>query len=160
MYSGFLRNFLSVLKVSSSKLYEYFTKPECWSVRKHELILSRTFTCRSLQVSEGLASRARATIPAARGADALVPVCMLVHAWCKSVVTWKFIRIFLFACFAYDHLLPSRPRRVCRCESAAAGLGIPRDVAVFSGRRDGQGVDAENMIKWNNWTIILCKVFQ
>ena len=41
----------------------------------------------SLQVSSGLASRQRATMPAARGAEAEVPVCDEVHRWCRSVVT-------------------------------------------------------------------------
>lgn len=35
-----------------------------------------------------LASRARAIMPAASGAEAEVPVCLLVHWWCRSVVTW------------------------------------------------------------------------
>ena len=34
-----------------------------------------------------LISSARAIIPAARGADAEVPVCLSVHTLCKSVVT-------------------------------------------------------------------------
>lgn len=34
-----------------------------------------------------LASRARAIMPAARGAEAEVPVCLSVHWWCRSVVT-------------------------------------------------------------------------
>ena len=41
----------------------------------------------SLQVRPGLASRVRATIPAAIGALALVPVCLAVQLWCRSVVT-------------------------------------------------------------------------
>ena len=41
----------------------------------------------SLQVRSGLASRARAMIAAAMGALALVPVCLVVQPWCKSVVT-------------------------------------------------------------------------
>lgn len=42
---------------------------------------------RSLQVRSGFASRVNATIPAASGALADVPVWVLVHAWCRSVVT-------------------------------------------------------------------------
>lgn len=34
-----------------------------------------------------LASRARAIMPAASGAEAEVPVCLSVHWWCRSVVT-------------------------------------------------------------------------
>ena len=34
-----------------------------------------------------MASRQRATMPAARGAEAEVPVCDEVHRWCRSVVT-------------------------------------------------------------------------
>lgn len=72
-----------------------------------------TRCCRSLQVRSGLggrgrvsrappvgagrwagpqvtylASRASAIMPAARGAEAEVPVCLSVHWWCRSVVTW------------------------------------------------------------------------
>ena len=36
--------------------------------------------------STNLASKARAAIPAAKGADALVPVCLLVHWFFRSVV--------------------------------------------------------------------------
>lgn len=35
-----------------------------------------------------LASRAKAIMPAASGAEADVPVCLSVHWWCRSVVTW------------------------------------------------------------------------
>lgn len=42
--------------------------------------------CRSRHVRLGFASRTRAAIPAASGADADVPVCDDVHEWCKSVV--------------------------------------------------------------------------
>lgn len=35
-----------------------------------------------------LASSARATMPAASGAEAEVPVCLSVQRWCRSVVTW------------------------------------------------------------------------
>lgn len=35
-----------------------------------------------------LASRARATIPAASGAEAEVPACLAVQRWRRSVVTW------------------------------------------------------------------------
>ena len=41
----------------------------------------------SLQVRSGLASRARAMMAAAMGAEADVPVCFIVHPWCRSVVT-------------------------------------------------------------------------
>ena len=40
----------------------------------------------SLQVRLGFDSKAKATIPAAIGLEALVPVCLLVHFPCKSVV--------------------------------------------------------------------------
>lgn len=46
-----------------------------------------TMCCMSLQLRFGLASSARAHIPAAKGAEALVPVWLLVQLWCKSVVT-------------------------------------------------------------------------
>lgn len=36
-----------------------------------------------------LASKARAQIPAAKGAEADVPVWVVVQPWCKSVVTWN-----------------------------------------------------------------------
>lgn len=36
-----------------------------------------------------LASSARATMPAASGAEAEVPVCLSVQRWCRSVVTWR-----------------------------------------------------------------------
>lgn len=39
-----------------------------------------------------LASRARAMIPAARGAEADVPVCDSVHFCHRSVVTWRMER--------------------------------------------------------------------
>lgn len=54
------------------------------------LAVLTTMCCISRQVRLGLASRARAQIPAARGADAEVPVWLLVHWWCKSVVTTCF----------------------------------------------------------------------
>jgi len=41
----------------------------------------------SLHVSEGFASSERAMMAAAMGALALVPVCLAVQLWCKSVVT-------------------------------------------------------------------------
>ena len=41
----------------------------------------------SRQVRSGLASNVRAMIAAAMGALALVPVCLVVHLWCRSVVT-------------------------------------------------------------------------
>lgn len=44
-------------------------------------------TCRSLHVSSGFASSVSATIPAASGALAEVPVWVFVQAWCRSVVT-------------------------------------------------------------------------
>ena len=34
-----------------------------------------------------MASRARAMMAAAMGAEADVPVCFIVHPWCRSVVT-------------------------------------------------------------------------
>ena len=34
-----------------------------------------------------MASNVRAMIAAAMGALALVPVCLVVHLWCRSVVT-------------------------------------------------------------------------
>lgn len=40
-----------------------------------------TICCMSLHVRVGFASSARAHIPAARGADAEVPVCSTVHMW-------------------------------------------------------------------------------
>lgn len=40
-----------------------------------------------------LASRARAIMPAASGADAEVPVCLSVQWWCRSVVTWGHSRL-------------------------------------------------------------------
>lgn len=43
--------------------------------------------CRSRHVKFWLASNTNAAIPAASGADADVPVCEIVHEWCKSVVT-------------------------------------------------------------------------
>ena len=36
-----------------------------------------------------MASNAKAQIPAANGAEADVPVWVVVQPWCKSVVTWK-----------------------------------------------------------------------
>lgn len=36
-----------------------------------------------------LASRAKAIMPAASGAEAEVPVCLSVHWWCRSVVTCR-----------------------------------------------------------------------
>lgn len=47
---------------------------EQWKINK-ELFYNTYFT-----------SKARAIIPAARGADADVPVCLIVHSLCKSVV--------------------------------------------------------------------------
>jgi hypothetical protein len=48
----------------------------------------RTIMCwTSRQVNEGLASKAKATMAAAMGALAEVPVCLVVQPWCKSVVT-------------------------------------------------------------------------
>lgn len=44
-----------------------------------DLDVNTTKYCISLQVRLGLASRARAQIPAARGAEADVPVCSTVH---------------------------------------------------------------------------------
>ncbi len=41
----------------------------------------------SLQVRQGFASRVRAMMAAAMGALALVPVCLEVQVWCRSVVT-------------------------------------------------------------------------
>jgi hypothetical protein len=41
----------------------------------------------SLQVRPGFASRVRAMMAAAMGALALVPVCLEVQVWCRSVVT-------------------------------------------------------------------------
>lgn len=49
-----------------------------------------TMCCISLQVKSLLASRARAHIPAAKGADADVPVWLVVQRWCRSVVTTCF----------------------------------------------------------------------
>ena len=43
--------------------------------------------CTSLHVRSGLASRVRATMAAAMGAEAEVPVCFIVQPWCRSVVT-------------------------------------------------------------------------
>jgi hypothetical protein len=43
--------------------------------------------CISRQVKLRLASKAKAQMPAASGADADVPVWLAVHEWCKSVVT-------------------------------------------------------------------------
>ena len=43
--------------------------------------------CTSLHVRSGLASRARAMMAAAIGAEAEVPVCFIVQPWCRSVVT-------------------------------------------------------------------------
>ena len=43
--------------------------------------------CTSLHVRSGFASRARAMMAAAIGAEAEVPVCFMVQPWCRSVVT-------------------------------------------------------------------------
>jgi hypothetical protein len=43
----------------------------------------------SLQLRFGFASNASAMIPAASGADAEVPVCLMVHSLCRSVVALK-----------------------------------------------------------------------
>ncbi|KAF1770922.1 hypothetical protein GCK72_002746 [Caenorhabditis remanei] len=52
-----------------------------------QLAVRRTRCCISLHVNSGFASRARAIIPAARGADADVPVCLSVHPPGTSTVT-------------------------------------------------------------------------
>ncbi len=58
--------------------------------RPFGLAVAITICCMSLQVSSVLASKAKALIPAASGAEADVPVWFPVQSWCKSVVlTWS-----------------------------------------------------------------------
>lgn len=46
--------------------------------------------CKSRHVKLPFASSTSAAMPAASGADADVPVCEIVHEWCRSVVTiWR-----------------------------------------------------------------------
>ena len=80
----------SIRRVKTSKCYCLFLLP-----RRPRLLITqssmrgsgfddrRTKYCRSRQVKLRLASRAKASIPAAIGADAEVPVCWFVQAWKK-----------------------------------------------------------------------------
>ena len=57
------------------------------ALRLAGLAVRTTMCCISRHVKLRLASKAKAQIPAANGADADVPVWLAVHEWCKSVVT-------------------------------------------------------------------------
>lgn len=102
-----------------------------------------------------LTSSAKAIIPAARGADAEVPVCFMVQLLYKSVVTCIILqirnehpiytisehirtcrsRIFihspLWSSNTYYHLITKSSRRICYSQHRRTSFSIPRKYSPF-----------------------------
>lgn len=83
-YSINLISVLAIMLINDAIFSPFLPTPltvQSGARRLAGLAVATTMCCMSLQVSRLFASSARAQMPAARGAEADVPVWLLVHMW-------------------------------------------------------------------------------
>lgn len=79
-----LHSVLAIVRIIDAIFLPFLPTPltvQSGARRLAGLAVATTMCCMSLQVSWLFASSARAQMPAARGAEADVPVWLLVHIW-------------------------------------------------------------------------------
>lgn len=93
-----------------------------------------------------LASKAKAIIPAAKGAEAEVPVCLMVHLFPTSVVAFekgapRLIQILTVvilesARLTYNHLIRVSPAGIGCCHRGRTFFTVPRELSMLRSTSD------------------------